>query len=163
MSDQAYINSLYRSASNYNSQASYWRGQASAAQSTIDALNPQLAHKREQLGYANDVNGMFPGLTSAVQTLDAQLEAVATGLAALRRRGPLRRDQARRHLRGSRQLREVRLHHAHRHARAGDREPGAADRGRHEPAEHGQRERLVRLGERVVVLQQDRGPELAGA
>lgn len=80
MSDQAYINSLYRSASNYNSQASYWRGQATAAQSTIDALNPQLAHKREQLGYANDVNGMFPGLTSAVQTLDAQLEAVATAL-----------------------------------------------------------------------------------
>lgn len=80
MSDQAYINSLYRSASNYNSQASYWRGQASAAQSTIDALNPQLAHKKEQLGYANDVKGMFPSLSTAISELDAQLEATATAL-----------------------------------------------------------------------------------
>lgn len=80
MSDQAYINSLYRSAANYNSQASYWRGQASAAQSTIDTLNPQLAHKREQLGYANEVNGRFPALDTAIADLDSDLNSLASAL-----------------------------------------------------------------------------------
>ncbi|HIU23690.1 hypothetical protein [Olsenella sp. Marseille-QA0557] len=80
MSDQAYINSLYRSAANYKSQASYWRGQASAAQSTIDALNPQLAHKREQLGYANEVNSRFPSLDTAIATMDSDINSLATAL-----------------------------------------------------------------------------------
>lgn len=80
MSDQAYINSLYRSAANYNSQASYWRGQASAAQSTINSLNPQLAHKREQLGYAQDVESQFPNLKTAIDVMETGTTALGAAL-----------------------------------------------------------------------------------
>ena len=41
---------------------------------------PQLAHKREQLGYANEVNSRFPSLDTAIATMDSDINSLATAL-----------------------------------------------------------------------------------
>ena len=78
--DQSYINSLTRSMSTYNSRANYWSGQASSAQATINSLNPQLNHKRDQLAKAQAAQSKFGALTSSKTDFDDQLIDLANAL-----------------------------------------------------------------------------------
>lgn len=78
--DQYYINRLSRSLNYYTNAANQWSEQASSAQATINSLNPQLNHKRDQLAKAQAAQSKFGALTSSKTDFDDQLIDLANAL-----------------------------------------------------------------------------------
>lgn len=78
--NQAQIDSLYSSASSYDSTASYWSGVASEAQGTINSLNPQLQHKLDQKKKVDHVSGRMGELDNQATTVNNDLQTLGQGI-----------------------------------------------------------------------------------
>lgn len=78
--DWDYVGRLQNSASSYERAASGYDSDAKAAQDSINGINGQLAHKRDQLNKANNVKAQYGTLTNAKSNYTTALTNLANDL-----------------------------------------------------------------------------------